>query len=120
MQRFFQISAWLLVLAILLLSVVPPSLRPVTDAPHNVEHFAIFLVTGFTFGMGYPYRFGLQAIALIAFTGLIEIAQLWVPGRHARLSDFVVDGLAACVGIGIAWLYARVKSRGGTHLIASD
>jgi len=24
--------------------------------------------------------------------------QLGVPGRHARLEDFVVDALAACVG----------------------
>ena len=27
--------------------------------------------------------------------GLIEILQLWAPGRHARLEDFVVDALAA-------------------------
>ena len=32
-------------------------------------------------------------------TGLIEILQLWAPGRHARLEDFVVDALAACVGL---------------------
>jgi VanZ family protein len=109
MRRFFQVSAWLLVSATLLLSVVPPSLRPVTDAPHNVEHFAIFLMTGFCFGIGYPYKYELQAVALIAFTGLIEIAQLWVPGRHSRLSDFVVDASAACIGIATAWLITRLK-----------
>jgi VanZ family protein len=28
--------------------------------------------------------------------------QLWAPGRHARLEDFVVDALAACLGIALA------------------
>jgi VanZ family protein len=32
------------------------------------------------------------------FAGFVEIAQLFVPGRHARLSDFIVDALAMCVG----------------------
>jgi hypothetical protein len=29
----------------------------------------------------------------------IELAQLTIPGRHARLSDFFVDAIAICVGI---------------------
>jgi VanZ family protein len=39
---------------------------------------------------------------MTAFAGLIELAQLWAPDRHARLSDFVVDALAACAGVAIA------------------
>jgi VanZ family protein len=109
MRRIFKIAAWLLAMAIILLSFVPPSLRPVTDAPHDVEHFTILLLTGFAFGMGYPYQYWFRTIGLVVFSGLIEIAQLWVPGRHARLSDFIVDSLAACIGIGAAWLYPRTK-----------
>src|SRR5712692_1525909 len=104
MRKLFQIAAWLLVLTILWLSLVPPSHRPVTDAPHYVEHIAIFLVTGSCMGIGYPYRYWFQAIAFVIFAGSIEIAQLWVPGRHARLNDFIMDGLAAVVGVGLAWL----------------
>jgi len=34
--------------------------------------------------------------------GILELLQLFVPGRHARLEDFVVDALAALVGFAIA------------------
>ncbi len=109
MQRIFQITAWLLALAIIFLSLVPPSIRPVTDLPHDLEHFAIFLLTSFAFGMGYPRRYLFQLIALATFAGLVEIAQYLVPGRHARLSDFIVDAVAVCAGIGAAWVSVRTK-----------
>jgi len=32
-----------------------------------------------------------QFVALLAFAAAIELAQLLVPGRHARLSDFLID-----------------------------
>jgi VanZ family protein len=35
----------------------------------------------------------------VLFCAGIELAQLIVPGRHARLSDFFVDAIAICVGI---------------------
>ncbi len=45
--------------------------------------------------------------------GLLEILQLWVPGRHARFEDFVVDALAACAGLtvaaGIDWVMQRTR-----------
>jgi len=103
-QRFFQITAWLLILAIAFLSLVSPLLRPVTGLPHSLEHLAIFVLTGFAFGKGYPSRHQLQFASLVLFAGLIEIAQSWAPGRHARLSDFIVDASAACAGIGLAWI----------------
>ena len=109
MQRLFQITAWLLALAIIFLSLVPPSLRPVTDLPHDLEHGAVFLLTGFAFGMGYPHRYWFQSIALATFAGLIELAQFLVSGRHARLSDFIVDAVAVCAGIGAAWISVRTK-----------
>jgi len=31
-------------------------------------------------------------------TGILELFQLLVPGRHARLSDFIVNVLGACAG----------------------
>jgi VanZ family protein len=92
-------SAWLLIVVILGLSVVPASDRPVTGAPHNVEHFAIFALTGLAFGLGYGPHYLRQAACLVVFAGLVEVVQYWVPGRHARLSDFIVDAISACVGL---------------------
>jgi len=100
------VAAWLLLLAIVVLSVVPPDFRPVTPAPHNVEHLAIFFLTGLAFGLGYESRPFLQAIGLVAFSAAIELLQLSVPGRHARLSDFFVNAVSVALGIGLATLMA--------------
>jgi VanZ family protein len=101
-------AAWLVLLAIVVLSLVPPWARPVT-APQTVEHLTIFLLTGLAFGLGYPRRQFSEAVLLLGFTGAIELAQLWVPGRHARLSDFLIDALGLCIGIGIAAMLTRLR-----------
>ncbi len=100
-----RLAAWFLALVITVLSLVPPEFRPETGAPHDLEHFAIFAATGFAFGFGYSRR-RLVTVALVIFAGAIELAQTFVPGRHARLSDFIVDAVAMCVGIAAASIVA--------------
>ena len=99
LQNINRVVAWLLLLAIVVLSVVPPSLRPTTSAPHQIEHAAIFLATGISFGMAYLGHERLLSIGAIIFCAAIELAQLYVQGRHARLSDFIVDTTAAVLGV---------------------
>jgi VanZ family protein len=103
-SKLARIAAWLLTAAIVILSLVPPSLRPETSAPHGVEHFTIYAATGFAFSLGYKHRHDLLAILLVIFAGSIELAQFFVPGRHARVSDFIIDAIAACMGLAIASL----------------
>ena len=110
LQRFSRVVAWLLVLAIVMLSLGPPSTRPVTGAGHNLEHLLIFVALGAAFGLGYPRRFLLLPVALLTFTGAIEVAQMMVPGRHARLSDFVTDAAATCVGIGLSFVLVKLTA----------
>jgi VanZ family protein len=112
MRRLFQFAAWLLILAIVVLSVVPAENRPVTSAPHDFEHAAIFLGTGLAFGLGYR-RHLFQIIGLIAFSAAIEIVQLVIPGRHARVSDFVVDAVSVSLGVGLALLIAQYQVYAG-------
>jgi VanZ family protein len=104
-----RIVAWSLAAAITVLSVVPPGLRPETGAPHHLEHFIIFAVTGLAFGLSYRKN-SLVAPLLVVFSGSVEVAQLLVPGRHARLSDFVVDAVAACFGLLAASLANRSRT----------
>jgi VanZ family protein len=113
-------SAWTLALAIVILSLVPPSFRPVTEASHSFEHLDTFLATGLAFGAGYPSRPFRIAVALVIFSGTVELLQQWVPGRHARLSDFLVDGTAAGFGAVLAStltsLAQKIASRSSTGL----
>ena len=115
-RRLFQAIGWLCVLAIVVLSLAAPSLRPVTFLPHDLEHLAIFVVTGLALGLGYPGRIAQHMGLLAIFAAAIELAQFYAPGRHPRLVDFVVDALGACAGVGLAavimWLLERPAARG--------
>jgi VanZ family protein len=102
-----RIAAWLLASVITVLSLVPPDYRPETAVPHNLEHFAIFVTTGLCFGIGYSRSLISVAIGLIIFSGAIELAQRLVHGRHARLSDFIVDAFAMCVGVVVGSFFAN-------------
>lgn len=109
MTRLFRVSAWLCLAAIGVLSLVAPSLRPVTFLPHSFEHVAIFALAGLVIGLGYPNRTAQHMIGLTLFAAAVELAQFHAPGRHPRVSDFVVDALGACVGVGIALMLTRLK-----------
>ena len=108
-----QVAAWLLLLAIAALSVVPPSYRIVTILPQPIEHFAVFLLTGLAFSLAYPSRYRAQSVALLLFTAAVELAQLWIPGRHARLSDIIVNLLGLGTGIGLAYIMTRWQKAAG-------
>ena len=106
-----RIAAFGLASAIVVLSVVPPDWRPETGAPNFLEHSAIYAISGGAFGLGFGRRPFSLAIWLVIFAGCVEIVQLFVPGRHARLSDFLVDAFAACVGLLTVALIRRVRAR---------
>jgi len=93
-----------LLIAIVVLSLVPAYDRPVTALPHSLEHLTIFFAAGLAFGIGYPQRHRFQFPALLVFTAVIEMAQLVVPGRHARLTDFVVDAVGIMTGLSLGLL----------------
>lgn len=94
-----RVAAWILAIAIIVLSIVPSDLRPETDLPHHLEHFLIFFITGIAFRLGYRSNLGLLGAFLFLFAGLVEIAQLFQSSRHARISDFLIDTLAVWIGL---------------------
>jgi len=108
MVRYTQIisraSAWTLLMTIAVLSLVPAQYRPVTSLPHWVEHFSIFLIAGLALGVSYPQRCLFKFAAVFAFTAAVELGQLLIPGRHARLSDFLVDAVGIAVGLSIGFI----------------
>src|SRR5436853_6400268 len=109
-RRLFQSIGWLCMLAIVVLSLVSPTWRPVTFLPHSLEHAAIFAITGFALGLGYPGRIPRHMTLLVIFAAAIELAQFYAPGRHPRLVDFAVDALSACAGVMLAALLLRLHT----------
>ena len=114
MRLTCRILGWVLVAAILVLSIVPPSVRPTTQASHGFEHLAIFLSAGIAFAIGYPSRLKILPGLLVLFCAVVELIQIWVPGRHARMTDFIVDALGSCFGVGL--IYAAQRLRGASSV----
>ena len=77
------------------------------------EHALAFVLVGLAFGLAYGRNRWATAAISVALIGLLEILQLWMPGRHARLGDFVVDAMAACAGLALAarldWAIRRAR-----------
>ena len=109
MRYSFQVVAWVLVFCIVSLSIVPADYRVSTDLPRSLEHLSIFLLTGLTFGLGYPYRYLAHSAALILLAAALELVQTWIPGRHARLSDLAAGVLGLCIGTGLAYVATRAS-----------
>src|SRR5437868_1639979 len=91
-----RLVGWVVLCVIVVLSYVPPTLRLVTVASQFTEHFAIFFLAGGCFALGYRRNAVVIGSLAVAAVGIIELLQLVVPGRHARVSDFIVNALGAC------------------------
>ncbi|MBP0109837.1 MULTISPECIES: VanZ family protein [Bradyrhizobium] len=106
--------AWLLAAAVTFATLGPPGLRPHSDLGQDGEHALAFILVGLAFGLAYRRRRLLTAAAAVVLIGVLELMQLWAPGRHARLEDFLVDALTACLGFVLAaaadWAVARLRA----------
>lgn len=113
MRTILRICAWLLAAAVTFVTLGPACYRPQSPLGHDGEHVLAFILIGLAFGLAYAGHRLRTAVIAVVMTGLIEILQLWAPGRHARLEDFVVDALSACAGLAMAaaldWLIRRTQ-----------
>jgi len=117
--KIARIAAWLLVVAIVVMTLGPPTVRPVSGFNRSLEHVAAFALLGLAFGLAYPTRRMLLALTGVAVAALMETLQLVVPGRHAYFSDFVINAAGAWVGIALAilfdWLRRGITGVGATR-----
>jgi VanZ family protein len=95
--------AWLLAAAVTFATLGPPRYRPHSNLGQDGEHALAFVLIGLAFGLAYP-RQRMTVVVAVGLIGVLELLQFLVPGRHARLEDFIVDAIAACVGFVIAAL----------------
>jgi hypothetical protein len=116
MIKRIRLSRLFAILLIGILSVVPGQLRPHLLASGQLEHFGAYCVAGFILGFGYFGRLSLLTIAvgLSIYSGILEIAQLCIPGRGSRLIDCFTSSAGRlgwnCTRV-VALFFARSKSR---------
>ena len=109
-----RILAWLLAAAVTFATLGPAQFRPHSSLGQDGEHAFAFILVGLAFGLAYPRHRPLAGAIAVVMIGVIELLQLWAPGRHARLEDFVVDALTACAGMAVVaaldWAVQRVRA----------
>jgi VanZ family protein len=113
MTIILRLFAWCLAAAVAFATLGPAEQRPHSSLGQNGEHALAFVLLGLAFGLAYTRNRLHTAAFVIAFTGLVEILQFLAPGRHARMEDFVVDALAASLGLAAAaafdWTIRRTQ-----------
>ncbi|KQP60696.1 hypothetical protein ASF41_22925 [Methylobacterium sp. Leaf111] len=112
---------WLCVGLLVWLSWIPANLEIRTGMAGQIEHAIAYCGTGAIVAFGYqePRRWRIAA-GLVVLAGILEIGQLWVPGRTSKFIDFAASsgGAVAGVLIGRAAISALIgwmmrPSRGG-------
>jgi VanZ family protein len=111
MTEFFRFLAWALAAVVTFSTLGPAHYRPELRITHDGEHALAFILLGLAFALAYPRHRPLVASTAVILIGLLELLQLFAPGRHARLSDFLVDALAALIGMAIVASHNRFLNR---------
>jgi VanZ family protein len=101
--------AWLLLAAIIFVTLSPIGLRPHTVTSVNLDRALAYLLVGFMFAVAYPRRWLAVAVLLIFGALAIEYLQYLSPTRHARLHDAGVKIVGASVGVFAGCLLNRVR-----------
>jgi VanZ family protein len=95
-----RMAAWPAVVAIIVLSVVPGSVRPHVLGNDRAEHFFAYLIAGSLFAIGYvrPTQLLSSGMMLTVCAGALEFVQLLIPGRLASPRDFIASTIGAWIG----------------------
>jgi hypothetical protein len=114
-SSFLRVAAWFSVPALALASWTPGEYMLRTGASGRLEHIVAYFISALLWVAGYPR--GTQWIigsALAVYAGVLEVGQIYVPGRHSQVEDFA----ASCLGISLIVLpslWIRRTSRAHTE-----
>ena len=96
--KMLRIAAWLLLVAVVAVTLVPADLRPTTPLPLKVERALAFAILAFVFTAAYPRRWTLVLTLICVGAVVLELAQYLVPTRDPSVVDGFVKVLGAIAG----------------------
>jgi VanZ family protein len=119
-DRFSKPVAWLLLAAIVFVTVSPIGLRPHTITSVNIDRALAYLVVGLAFALAYPRHWPAVAALLVIGAVGIELLQYLSPTRHARMHDAAVKAVGACIGVMLGMLVNRLRRQSPAEIEGRD
>lgn len=97
--RLARPVAWACVLLIAALSLIPREIEIRTGFAPSFEHAFAYACTAGAFALAYPRkRWWIIAVALGAYSGVLEGLQAFSPGRHPGLDGAASSTVGALLG----------------------
>lgn len=104
-------GAWLAVVTIVVLSVVPGDMRPNILGNDYAEHFTAYFIAGGLFAVGYELSILSSGAFLAASAGLLEFVQLRIPGRIGSVDDIAAGAIGAWIALALIVIVRRTYER---------
>ncbi|RUX22659.1 hypothetical protein EOA27_02925 [Mesorhizobium sp. M2A.F.Ca.ET.037.01.1.1] len=98
MTSISRLAALALLALITFATLSPIELRPRLSDP-NIERALAYVLLGLALALGFPSRVTQTVLFVCAVAGVLEVLQLFDPGRHARFVDGLLKAAAGVVGI---------------------
>jgi VanZ family protein len=95
--------------ALLVLSLMPPSVRLPSTGWDKSNHMLGFAVLALLSHWAWPGRTVVALVALLAYGGLIEVLQSFTPNRFAEFGDLLADAIGLLIGELVARFLAYWK-----------
>lgn len=94
MKTILKFCAWSSLILLAALSWTPKANMVRSGYSGWLEHAAAYAGTAMLFRIAYPSLAGKQlAAALAAYAGILEIGQIWIPGRGASAFDWIAGSV---------------------------
>lgn len=77
------------------------TVAPGLEASHLISFAVLGFLARFCWPNHRPWKIG---VGLFMVGVLVEVVQLWVPGREAAVSHALLETLGGWLGLGLAWL----------------
>ena len=109
-----KIAGGLAVVSLAVLSLVPCELRPHIGVAGPLEHLAAYAIAAGLLTVGYDKRSQplVLILSLSLYAAILEIAQIWVPGRNPTVIDLAASSAGALIGAAaLAWIGLRTTKR---------
>jgi VanZ family protein len=111
--RAWRALVMLLVVVVSCFALTPTPLEGSESPLDKVGHLMAFSALAFAGYFGFSTSRGMRAallFGLLAYGGLIEVLQLFVPGRSSEWGDLIADAIGIASGAGLAALVLRAGS----------